>query len=312
MDFKHIPVMQEKVLENLNLEPGNIVVDCTIGGAGHSLKIIEKILPNGLLIGIDRDKDAIEYSQKALCNFKNNIQLLHNDFSKIANILESMKLTKVNSILFDLGFSQNQLENSKRGFSFKKKEPLDMRMNIQDKVKAFDIINFFCENKLINIFFKLGEERFSKKIAKKIVAQRKLKTIDTSDELAKLVIETIPDKNINSQRIHPATRIFQALRIAVNKELEQLEKVLAIIPSLLFQKGRVGIISFHSLEDRIVKNALREFEKDCICPPKFPVCTCKNKASMKSVFKQPVLPDIKEIKINPMSRSAKLRVAQKV
>lgn len=303
--------MPQEVHEHQNLKPGNICVDCTLGGAGHALATIKAIQPDGMLIGIDQDLDAISHVKKVLHPFKDNARLFHSNFSDLPDILQSNGIKGVNSILLDLGFSLNQLKNGKRGFSFKKNEPLDMRMDIRNDLTAFEIINSWQEKELVNIFFKYGEEKFSKRIARKIVGARQDKPINTSFELAGIVTKAIPAKFVYSQRIHPATRVFQALRIEVNKELERLEKFMEIVPSLLLKGGRLCVISFHSLEDRIVKKALRKFENNCTCPKDLPICLCGFVPQMKSVFRKPLIPTKEETKINPMARSAKLRVAQK-
>jgi 16S rRNA (cytosine1402-N4)-methyltransferase len=312
MGFEHTSVMAQEVHEHQNLKPGNICVDCTLGGAGHAQATIKAIRPGGMLIGIDQDLDAINHAKKVLHPFKENMQLFHSNFSELQNILSSMGITGVNSILLDLGFSLNQLKNGKRGFSFNKNEPLDMRMDIRNDLTAFEIINSFEQSELVNIFFKYGEEKFSRRIAKNIVKAREDTPIKTSSELAQIITKAIPAKNVYSQRIHPATRTFQALRIAVNKELERLEEFMKIVPSLLLKGGRLCVISFHSLEDRIVKKALRKFEEGCTCPRGLPMCLCGFVPQMKSVFRRPLIPTQEEIKINPMSRSSKLRVAQKL
>jgi len=312
MGFEHTSVMPQEVHEHQNLKPGNICVDCTLGGAGHALATIEAILPEGVLIGIDQDLDAINHAKKILHPFKENALLFHSNFSDLPTILNSNGIKGVNSILLDLGFSLNQLKNGNRGFSFNKNEPLDMRMDIRNDLTAFEIVNSFPESELITIFFKFGEEKFSRRIAKKIVETRKTTPIHTSLKLAQIILEVIPAKYKFKQRIHPATRVFQAIRIAVNRELDQLEKFMQIVPSLLLKGGRLCIISFHSLEDRIVKHALRKFENGCTCPKDLPICLCGFVPQMKSVFKKPLVPTKKEIEFNPMARSAKLRVAQKI
>lgn len=304
--------MAQEVHEHQNLKPGNICVDCTLGGSGHAYATAKAIVPNGKLIGLDQDIDAINHGKKILHPFKENVSLFHSNFSELPTILNSNGITGVNSILLDLGFSLNQLKNGKRGFSFNLDEPLDMRMDIRNDLTAFEIINAFEENKLVELFFKYGEEKFSRRIARRIVKERQIKPIRTSGELANLVKDIIPAKAIFKQRIHPATRIFQALRIAVNKELERLEEFMADVPDLLLDGGRLCVISFHSLEDRIVKKALRRFENGCNCPKDLPVCLCGFKPTMKSVYRKPLIPSEDEIKANPMSRSSKLRVAQKI
>ena len=312
MGFEHTSVMAQEVHEHLNLKPGNISVDCTLGGAGHALATIKSLLPDGLLVGIDQDLDAIEHAKKFLHSFKENVRLFHNNFSDLPQILSSNSIKGVNSILLDLGFSLNQLRNGNRGFSFNKNEPLDMRMDIRNDLTAFEIINSFQENELVNIFFKFGEEKFSRRIAKRIIEARKKSAINTSFELAQIITKAIPAKFVYGQRIHPATRTFQALRIVVNRELERLESFIKIVPSLLLKGGRLCVISFHSLEDRIVKQAVRKFEDGCTCPKDLPICLCGFVPQMKSVFRKPLVPTKKELEINPMARSSKLRVAQKI
>jgi len=312
MGLEHTSVMPQEVHKHQNLRPGNISVDCTLGGAGHALETIKAILPKGTLIGIDQDLDAINHAKKILHPFKENALLFHSNFSDLPTILTSIGIKGVNSILLDLGFSLNQLKNGNRGFSFNKNEPLDMRMDIRNDLTAFEVINSFPESELADIFFKFGEEKFSRRIAKKIVEMRRHAPIHTSFELSQIVTQIIPAKIRFKTRIHPATRTFQALRIVVNKELERLEKFMETVPSLLLKEGRLCVISFHSLEDRIVKKALRTFEEGCTCPKDLPICLCGFVPQMKSVFRKPLIPTQKEININPMARSAKLRVAQKL
>jgi len=312
MKFEHTSVMPQEVHEHQNLKPGDICVDCTLGGAGHALATVKAILPGGTLIGIDQDQDAIAHAKKILHPFKDNLILCHSNFSDLPEILNANGIKGVNSILLDLGFSLNQLKNGRRGFSFNKNEPLDMRMDVRNDLTAFEIINSFQENELVDIFFKFGEEKFSRRIARRIVNTRQKAPIQTSVELAQIVTDAIPAKNRFSQRIHPATRIFQALRIAVNKELDRLETFMEIVPSLLLKGGRLCVISFHSLEDRIVKQAIRKFESNCTCPKDLPVCLCGFVPQMKSIFRKPLIPTKQEIAANPMARSSKLRIAQKV
>ncbi len=304
--------MPDEVHEYQNLKPGNICVDCTLGGAGHAYSTIQAILPNGVFIGIDQDRDAIEHAEQFLSPFDKNVQLFHNNFTDLPEILTSIGIDGVNSIVLDLGFSLNQLKHTKRGFSFNKDEPLDMRMDIRNSITAEKIVNSFEEKELADTFFKFGEERFSRRIAKKITQARKKKAIRTSMELARIVKTAIPAKHAFSQNIHPATRVFQALRIAVNRELDSLEKFMKTMPSFLVKGGRLCVISFHSLEDRIVKKALRCFEEGCTCPKDLPVCLCGFTPEMKSIFRKPLIPSKEEIESNPMARSAKLRVAQRV
>ncbi|MCP4722860.1 MAG: 16S rRNA (cytosine(1402)-N(4))-methyltransferase RsmH, partial [Desulfobacteraceae bacterium] len=242
MGFEHTSVMAKEVHEYQNLKPGDICVDCTLGGSGHARATIKTILPNGILIGIDQDMDAIANAKKVLLPFEKNIKLYHDNFSSLPGILQSNGIKGVNSILLDLGFSFNQLANGKRGFSFNKNEPLDMRMDIRTSLTARQIVNTYKEKDLVNIFFKFGEEKFSRKIARIILKKRMEAPIETSKELAQLIVDATPAKIAFKQKIHPATRVFQALRIEVNQELAQLETFMKHLPSLLVKGGRVCII----------------------------------------------------------------------
>ncbi len=312
MGFEHTSVMPQEVQEHQNLKPGYVCVDCTLGGAGHALSTIRAILPDGMLIGIDQDADAIHHATEILHPFKEHVRLFHSNFSDLPRILSAIGIKGVNAIVLDLGFSLNQLKNSRRGFSFSKNEPLDMRMDIRNTLTAFEIVNSFPESELMDIFFKYGEEKFSRRIAKKIVEARIQAPIRTSEALSQIITAAVPKKSAAKQRIHPSTRVFQALRIAVNNELEKLESFMAQVPSLLLENGRLCVISFHSLEDRIVKQALRRFENGCTCPKTLPECLCGFSPQMKSVFRKALIPSKEETEFNPMARSAKLRVAQKV
>jgi len=312
MGFEHTSVMPDEVHKYQNLKPGDICVDCTLGGSGHARSTIKSILPNGMLIGIDQDMDAIANAKKVLAPFKNNVRLFHSNFEALPDILQSMEIKGVNSILLDLGFSFNQLVNGKRGFSFNKTEPLDMRMDVRSSLTAKHIINAYQEKELNNIFFKFGEEKFSRKITRAILRHRMEAPIETSKELGKIITDAIPAKQAFKQKIHPATRVFQALRIEVNQELSRLETFMKNIPPMLVKGGRICIISFHSLEDRIVKHSLKKFEKGCTCPREFPKCMCGFIPHMRSISKKPFLPTQAEIDANPMARSSKLRVAEKL
>ncbi len=312
MGFEHTSVMPEQVHEYQNLKPGNTCVDCTLGGSGHALSTVRAIQPGGILIGIDQDMDAIANAKKILHPFKDNVRLYHNNFSDLPGILNDAGIDGVNSILLDLGFSLNQLTQSKRGFSFQKDDPLDMRMDVRNPLTAEDVVNTYTEKQLADIFFKYGEERFSRRIASSIVKKRAEAPITTSGALATIVAGAVPAKSAAKQKIHPATRVFQALRIAVNKELEVLDDFMSAVPSMLVKGGRICVISFHSLEDRIVKQRLRSFENGCTCPKELPHCVCGFVQSMKSITRKPLVADGKETAANPMARSAKLRVAQRV
>ncbi|HAR33747.1 MAG TPA: 16S rRNA (cytosine(1402)-N(4))-methyltransferase, partial [Desulfobacter sp.] len=312
MGFEHISVMPNQVHSYQNLKPGDICVDCTLGGCGHAMSTLKAIGSDGLLIGIDQDMDSIANARSTLHLFEDNIRLYHNNFSDLPDILKDAGINGVNSILLDLGFSLNQLTQSKRGFSFKKDEPLDMRMDVRNSLTAHQVVNTYSEKQLADIFFTYGEERFSRRMARAITEKRASTPIATSLELARVIEEAVPAGAKAKQKIHPATRVFQALRIVVNRELERLEKFMQAVPSMLVKGGRVSIITFHSLEDRIVKQRLRAFEKGCTCPRQFPQCICGFVKQMESVTRKPVTADPDELKANPMARSAKLRVAKKI
>ncbi len=312
MTYHHLSAMPNEVMNYLNCKPGRTYVDCTLGGAGHAKAILENILPDGLLIGIDRDPDAIKNAKKVLKSYDSNTRLFHDNFVSLPEILTGLGISAVDGILLDLGLSLNQLENSGRGFSFNKDEPLDMRMDLRSKNTASEIINSHSEKELADIFYKFGEERYSKKIARNIVKERSSKRIESSRELAMLVKRSVPVKKTAKKRIHPATQVFMALRIAVNNELDNIKTFLGNVAELLNPEGRLLVLSFHSLEDRIVKHWIKEMESDCVCPPQFPKCVCNKKKLVRSVTRKVVLPSAEEIEKNPMARSTKMRVAEKV
>ncbi len=312
MPFKHIPVMLPQVLHYLNCKQGKIYVDCTLGGSGHARAICEKIVPDGVLIGIDQDIDAIQNATEVLKQFDLSIHLFHENFVDLPELLRQLSIGAVDGILLDLGISLHQLESSGRGFSFNKEEPLDMRMNIEASTKAEDLINSMEEKSLRNIFQEYGEERWAGQIAKKIVKQRQRKAIRSSAELAQIICDAVPKKASFNQKIHPATRVFMALRIAVNRELERLDLFMENVADLLNPKGRLCVLSFHSLEDRIVKHRIKALEKTCVCPPDFPKCVCTQKKIVRSLTKKVVRPTKDEIEINPMARSSKLRAFEKI
>ena len=312
MRYHHIPAMPEEVDHYLNCRPGNIIVDGTIGGCGHASRICAKILPDGLLIGIDRDKDAITSAKIILEPFAPNICLFHGNFIHLSDFLSQLKITAVDGILLDLGVSLHQIENSGRGFSFRADEPLDMRMNRQSGKTAADLINNLNGVELQNIFKNYGEERWAKRIADKIINARRQKKIRTSKELVEIIIDAIPRQAASKQKIHPATRVFMGLRIAVNQELETLQAFMEQVVSYLNPGGRLCVLSFHSLEDRIVKHQLRAFEKGCSCAPQLPRCVCGQKPVIKILTKKVVRPTAEEVSINPMARSTRLRAAEKI
>lgn len=312
MVHKHVPVMREEAVYYLNCMPGKFVVDCTLGGAGHAMGIVEKILPDGLLIGIDQDESAVNNASQILSGWSDNIRLIHDNFVNLPHILFSLNIDEVDAILVDLGLSYDQIEYSGRGFSFRKDEPLDMRMNTQSPETAADIVNAFDVRRLTRIFRDMGEERQAGRIARKIVQRRKKESIETTAQLAAIVCEALGPKGAAGKKIHPATKTFMALRIAVNRELEVLDSFLNDAVAHLKPGGRICVISFHSLEDRIVKHRFNDFARGCQCPPDFPVCACGKQPVLKVLTRKVRRPSAAELRENPMSRSAKLRAAEKL
>ena len=312
MSFKHIPAMLHEALHYLNCRPGKIYVDCTLGGSGHAREICKKIMPGGVFIGIDQDIDAVRNARKVLEALDLRVHLFHGNFIHLPDFLGQLKIRSVDGILLDLGVSLHQIESSGRGFSFKRDEPLDMRMSTAADTTAEDLINRMAENSLRKIFQEYGEERWSAKIARKIVQQRKHKRIRSSKHLARIVCDAIPKPALFNQKIHPATRVFMALRIAVNRELEMLDLFMKNVADFLSPKGRLCILSFHSLEDRIVKHRLKDLTKSCVCPPDFPKCACDKRSVIRLLTKKIVRPTKDEIARNPMARSTKLRAAEKI
>ena len=304
--------MLNEVVNYLNCRPGNVYVDGTLGGCGHARAICEKIIPGGTLIGIDQDIDAVSNAETVLKDYSSNIHLFHGNFIRLPEFLEQLEIDSVDGILLDLGLSQHQIENSGRGFSFRKDEPLDMRMDIQSRQTAQELVNDLSQQELQELFRKYGEERRAKQIAKNIAVIRRREKIRTSKQLAQIIIDSIPAKASSQQKIHPATRVFMALRIAVNRELERLETFLEHAVDLLNPGGRLCVLSFHSLEDRIVKQRFKDLEKGCICPPKLPQCVCGQQPQLRILTKKVVRPTAEEIAANPMARSTRLRAAEKL
>ncbi len=304
--------MLNEVMTYLNCRPGKCYVDCTVGGAGHSSAILEKIQPDGLLIGIDQDADAIRNAVQKLKPYASNVRLIHDNYVNLPNILSQLNITKVDGIIADLGLSFNQIENSGRGFSFARSEPLDMRMDAASGITAADIVNTDTEDGLEKIFRTFGEERWARKIARRIIAVRSDHIIQTSKELAEIVYDAIPKKSAHQRKKHPATKVFMALRIAVNRELEVLEAFIADAVEFLNPGARICFLSFHSLEDRIVKRQFKELEGKCTCPPDFPKCVCDTKQIVRILTRKVVRPEPAEVESNPMARSACLRVAEKL
>lgn len=310
MEYTHYPVMLNECIEALNIRPDGIYVDATLGLGGHSREIAAK-LKSGRLISIDRDKTALERAVLRLEPYIERISLIHGNFRDLDDILDSLDIDKVDGILFDLGVSSPQLDDGGRGFSYMSDAPLDMRMDQNDSVTASDIVNKWSREELKRILYDFGEERFAPKIAEAIVKYRQEKEIETTLELVDIIKSAMPPSALREKQ-HPAKRSFQAIRIAVNDELDAISQAMSTAADRLNSGGRLAVISFHSLEDRIVKNAIAARENGCICPRDFPVCVCGFVQTMKSVSKKPILPSEDEIRINPRSRSAKLRVAERV
>lgn len=312
MTFRHVSAMLQEAVACLSCRPGGIYVDGTLGGAGHARAICQQIMPDGLLVGIDQDADAIANARRVLEPYLSNIRLFHGNFVHLPDFLAQLEIEAVDGILLDLGLSQHQLEASGRGFSFNRDEPLDMRMDIRTGTSAADLVNRLEEKELSRIFVQYGEERWSKPIARAIVKARALRRIRTSRQLAELVVSAVPVRVAAKQKIHPATRIFQALRIVVNKELDRLAEFMSSAVDLLSPKGRLCILSFHSLEDRMVKQKFRALAKGCDCPPDLPVCACGKQPQVRLVTKKVLRPTAEEIARNPMARSTRLRAIEKL
>lgn len=318
MSVTHIPVLWEEVLTYLNPKSGGLYVDATIGLGGHSLSILQKSAPAGKLIGIDQDDLALSKCEKRLKVFKNRLKLIHGNFSDLQDLLELQGVSKVDGVLFDLGVSTFQLDTPERGFSFQHNGPLDMRMDQQMPILASDIVNESTAKSLLKIFREYGEERYAKLIAQRIVESRSAAPITTTQQLTKIVESAILGKfknrktDLQQRKIHPATRVFQALRIAVNDELKNLKQGIDAAVSVLKKEGCLCMISFHSLEDRIVKQKFQFYAKTCICSPKAPICICNHQQKLKVITRRPILTSTNEIDENPRSRSAKMRVAVRV
>lgn len=305
-EFNHYTVMKHEAVDALNCQDGLIYVDATLGGGGHSELILQRIQPNGKLISFDIDDDAINYSREKLKDYK-NLTIVKDSYANIKKVLQDLNIKKITGgILFDLGASYHQLTKQERGFSFTKDAPLDMRFNKDAEFSAYDVVNSYKEEDLVRIFSEYGEEHFSKRIAKAIVAQRHVKSINTTLELAQIIKEATPPVK---SRIHPATRVFQAIRIEVNNELKNIKNTLNDVLDLLDYGAIISIISFHSLEDRIVKEQFKYHSAKCHCPREQLICTCEP-PRLELVNKKPITASEEELRINPPSRSAKLRVAR--
>lgn len=306
-NFNHVPVLLEECIEGLQIKPDGIYVDGTLGGAGHSQQIVKRISEKGLLLGIDRDEEAICVAKERLKEFS-NVQFVHDNHDNMKAILAKLEIPAVDGILLDLGVSSYQLDEKNRGFSYLGESQLDMRMDKMAELTAKEVVNIYSEEKLANLIYEYGEERFSRRIARNICEQRRKKEIETTAELVKIIEKSVPRKK---EQGHPAKRTFQAIRIEVNNEIEPLYQTILDSIEMLKPQGRLCVITFHSLEDRAVKNAFLEAEGKCICPPGLPYCMCGAQKLGKIVTKKPILPSEEEMKQNTRSKSAKLRIFEK-
>lgn len=309
-EFHHLSVLLQECLEGLNIRPEGIYVDGTLGGAGHSSRIAQR-LTTGRLIGIDRDPVALAAAGERLKPWKDRVTLVHSNFCEIKQVLSDLQIPGVDGILLDLGVSSPQLDDGQRGFSYMADAPLDMRMNGEDALTAREVVNTWPQEELKRILYTYGEERYAPQIASAICRRREEAPIETTLELVDIIRSAMPAAALREKQ-HPAKRSFQAIRIAVNDELGSVEKVMADAIPLLNPGGRLAVITFHSLEDRIVKNAMAEAAKGCTCPPNFPVCVCGKKPQVKLISRKPIVSGAAELAENPRARSAKLRVCEKL
>lgn len=311
MEFSHVPVMLNECLDGLNIKPDGIYVDGTVGGAGHSIEIVKRLTKGGKLICVDKDEEALAAAGKRLENFKNQITFIHDDYKNLVTDLKNLGIDRVDGILLDLGVSSYQLDNGERGFSYMKDAPLDMRMDRSQSVSAYDVINGMSTEELTKILFDYGEEKLARRIAENIVRERAKKPVETTLELSKIVEDTYPAKT-RWKFGHPAKRTFQAIRIQVNDELARLGEAVADMTRILNMGGRMAVITFHSLEDRIIKSTFKELNLECTCPPDFPVCVCGKVKEVELVNKKPIEASEEELAANSRSQSAKLRIIEKI
>jgi len=309
-EFHHVSVLLQECIDGLNIRPDGIYVDDTLGGAGHSSQIAKR-LTTGRLIGIDRDPVALEAAGKRLAPYADRVTLVHSNFCEMAQVLQDLGIDGVDGILMDLGVSSPQLDDGERGFSYMVDAPLDMRMNGQDALSARTVVNTWSQEELKRILYTYGEERYAPQIATAICRRREQKPIETTLELVDIIRSAMPPAALREKQ-HPAKRSFQAIRIAVNDELGSVEKAMEVAIPLLNPGGRLAIITFHSLEDRIVKTAMNDAAKGCTCPPNFPVCVCGKKPKVKLISRKPIVSGQEELEANPRARSAKLRVCEKL
>lgn len=310
MEFKHVSVLLEECIENLNIKPDGIYVDGTLGGAGHSLEIVKRLSDGGRHIGIDRDEAAIKVATERLKAYSDRVSIVRDNYSNIKNILEELEIEQVDGILLDLGVSSYQLDEPERGFSYRFDTPLDMRMDQRQSITAADIINDYSEEELYRVIKDYGEEKFAKSIAANLVKERAKKTIETTGQVVEIIRKSMPVKAQIASG-HPAKRTFQAIRIECNDELEGIKNCIEDMIDALADGGRLCIITFHSLEDRIVKTAFKNAQDPCTCPKDFPMCVCGKKSKGIVITRKPVLPSKEELEVNSRSASAKLRVFEK-
>lgn len=310
MEFSHKSVLLEECIEALAIKPDGIYLDGTLGGAGHSEQIVKR-LTTGRLIGVDRDQIALDAAGKRLQEYTDRITLVHSNFKEIDAILDGLHIPQIDGMLFDLGVSSPQLDDAGRGFSYMQDAPLDMRMNREDRLTAFDVVNSWPREELRRILFEYGEERYAPLIAAAIERSRQAKPIETTLQLVEIIKSAMPAQALREKQ-HPAKRSFQAIRIAVNDEIRAVEEMMKAAIPRLKKGGRLAVITFHSLEDRAVKSAMQAAAKGCICPPDFPVCVCGRKPQIKIITRKPIVSAEQELAENPRARSAKLRVAEKI
>jgi 16S rRNA (cytosine1402-N4)-methyltransferase len=310
INFSHVSVLLQECMDGLNIKPNGIYVDGTAGGAGHSFQIASR-LTDGKLIAIDRDEEAVAVATERLSVFGERAVVVRSNYSEVKRVCESLGIEQIDGLLLDLGVSSYQLDTAERGFSYNADAPLDMRMDTSSPFSAYNVVNEYSEQELKKIIYNYGEDRFAPRIASAIVKQREIKPIETTGELVGLIKGAIPAAARESGH-HPAKRTFQAIRIEVNGELAIIEPTIKDAVSMLKPGGRIAIITFHSLEDRIVKQTFAELSSGCTCPKNFPVCVCGNVPKVKIISKKPILPSDEELAVNPRSRSAKLRVAEKL
>lgn len=310
MIFEHKPVLLGETIEGLNIKPDGIYVDGTLGGAGHSLRICEKLGSGGRLIGIDQDEDAIRAAGERLSPYKDRVTIVRDNYRNTGKVLSSLGISKADGILLDIGVSSYQLDTASRGFTYREDAPLDMRMDRRMNITAEDIVNDYSEKELYRVIRDYGEDRFAANIARHIAAERQRKRITTTGQLAEIVKESIPVK-FRVTGGHPAKRTFQAIRIELNRELEVLENSIDEMIELLNDGGRLCIITFHSLEDRIVKNKFRDNVNTCTCPPEFPVCVCGNRPKGVIITRKPIVPSAEEVEENKRAQSSKLRIFER-